>query len=149
MGHDFAGYFPGTSTQFSAGDTSGEIETFVSRAGNYTDFHTDFQENFTMQIRGSKKWRLLVEPGLDAPVLGFTPHYNNSGNLETQTKVHSAFNGVHMGEAYNKERLAEQATEIVLNEGDIMYHPAGIWHSVESASDSISINFSLRQIRML
>ena len=28
-----------------------------------------------------------------------------------------------------------------------MYHPAGIWHSVESASDSISINFSMRQMR--
>ena len=28
-----------------------------------------------------------------------------------------------------------------------MYHPAGIWHSVESSTDSISINFSMRQMR--
>lgn len=42
MGHDFAGYFPGTSSDTSAGDTMGEIEIFVSRANNYTDFHTDF-----------------------------------------------------------------------------------------------------------
>jgi hypothetical protein len=83
MGHDFAGYFPGTATELSAGDTMGEIEVFVSRADNYTDFHTDFQENFTMQLKGRKQWRLLVEPSLNAPVLGFTPHYEATGNLET------------------------------------------------------------------
>lgn len=54
MGHDFAGYFAGTATEETVGDTMGEIEVFVSRAGNYTDFHTDFQENFTMQLNGSK-----------------------------------------------------------------------------------------------
>ena len=26
MGHDFAGYFPGTATEETAGDTMGEIE---------------------------------------------------------------------------------------------------------------------------
>lgn len=34
-----------------------------------------------------------------------------------------------------------------MNEGDILYHPAGIWHSVQAVGDSISINFSLRHIR--
>jgi hypothetical protein len=29
-----------------------------------------------------------------------------------------------------------------------MYHPAGIWHSVLSVTDSTSINYSLRQVRM-
>ena len=60
MGHCFAGYFPGTATEESAGDTMGEIEIFVSRANNYTDFHTDFQENFTLQLKGEKKWRLCT-----------------------------------------------------------------------------------------
>ena len=61
----------------------GEIETFVSKAGNYTDWHTDFQENFTMQLKGSKTWTLL-NSGLQAPLLGFTPHYKDTGNLEMQ-----------------------------------------------------------------
>jgi len=30
----------------------GEIETFFSRAGHVTDTHTDFQENFTVQLTG-------------------------------------------------------------------------------------------------
>ena len=29
-----------------------------------------------------------------------------------------------------------------------MYHPAGIWHSVEATEDSISINFSLRHLKL-
>ena len=44
--------------------------------------------------------------------------------------------------------MKEEVYEVTLNEGDILYHPAGIWHQVECVSDeSISINFSLRQIR--
>ena len=52
-----------------------------------------------------------------------------------------------IGAKYDKTRLKREATIVTLNEGDIMYHPAGIWHSVESVSDSISINFSMRQVR--
>jgi len=75
MGYDFASYFPGSSTSASPGDSMTEIEIFVSKKGNYTDFHMDFQENFTFQLKGSKKWRLKTEPGMQAPVLGFSPHY--------------------------------------------------------------------------
>ena len=82
MGFDFAGYFPGTSDGASAGDTIAEIEIFISRKGNYTDFHTDFQENFTFQLKGSKKWRLKTEKGMQAPVLGFSPHYAQANNIE-------------------------------------------------------------------
>lgn len=35
-----------------------EIEVFVAKAGGYTDFHIDFQENITIQLSGIKKWRL-------------------------------------------------------------------------------------------
>ena len=35
----------------------------------------------------------------------------------------------------------------MLEAGDILYHPAGIWHSVEATEDSVSINFSLRHVR--
>lgn len=81
-------------------------------------------------------------------MLGFTPHYEATGNLETQTKVHGAFNGADLGQIYSKDRLVKESTIITLDEGDIMYHPAGIWHSVLSVSDSTSINYSLRQVRM-
>jgi len=34
-----------------------------------------------MQLKGSKTWK-LVTSGLQAPLLGFTPHYKDTGNLE-------------------------------------------------------------------
>jgi hypothetical protein len=55
---------------------------------------------------------------------------------------------VDLGTRYSVDRIKQDATTIVLEEGDIMYHPAGIWHSVLSVTDSVSINFSLRQLRM-
>ena len=81
-------------------------------------------------------------------VRGFTPHYESTGNLESQAKTHTAFNQVDIGTAYSRKRFQKEATTIVLHEGDILYHPAGIWHSVESTEDSISINFSLRQLKV-
>ena len=41
MGLNFGAYF-------SDYNTMGEIETFWSKKGNLTDFHIDFQENFTL-----------------------------------------------------------------------------------------------------
>lgn len=37
---------------------------------------------------------------------------------------------------------------VTLNEGDILYHPAGVWHAVGCEEDSISINFSMKALRM-
>jgi hypothetical protein len=82
MGQNFGGYYR-PNQDINIMEQMGEIETFVSKSGNYTDWHTDFQENFTMQLKGSKIWKLL-NSGLQAPLLGFTPHYKNSGNLEMQ-----------------------------------------------------------------
>ena len=60
-----------------------------------------------------------------------------------------AYNNVDMGKQYkNLQELENNCFEITLNEGDILYHPAGIWHSVKSNSESISINFSMKTLRM-
>ncbi|CDW85608.1 lysine-specific demethylase no66-like [Stylonychia lemnae] len=140
MGMNFGAYF----TDFS---TMGEIETFWSRKGNLTDYHIDFQENFTLQIRGSKIWRFR-RSGLEQPLLGYTPHYQNTGNIEEQSKVHLNYHSIDINKQYQNVR--DEVYEVQLNEGDILYHPAGIWHQVECVSDeSISINFSLRQLRQL
>jgi len=37
---------------------------------------------------------------------------------------------------------------VILNEGDILYHPAGIWHCVYSETDSIAVNLSMHGMRM-
>ena len=51
-----------------------------------------------------------------------------------------------MNQLYKDGQRLKRYTEVVLQEGDILYHPAGIWHAVEATEDSISINFSLRHV---
>lgn len=78
------------------------------------------------------------------PRVGYTPHFKNDGALEVQDRVHKAFQEVDIAQIYNSNSRNVRCTEVTLHEGDILYHPAGIWHAVEANEDSISINFSLR-----
>jgi hypothetical protein len=39
-----------------------------------TDWHFDFQENWTLQLKGKKRWRLRAS-GVTHPLRGCTPHY--------------------------------------------------------------------------
>lgn len=123
----------------------GEVETFISRAGHVTDFHTDFQENFTFQLSGSKRW-IFRSSSATNPIRGCTPHFNledkNRDVAEQQLKV------LRLGDPSfqrNQFQINESNNEssITLHPGDVMYHPAGIWHRVECLEDSISINVSL------
>ena len=54
------------------GAARSEVETFASRAGHTTDWHFDFMENFTLQLSGSKRWR-LKRGDVAHPVRGCTP----------------------------------------------------------------------------
>ncbi len=62
-GLNFGGYFP-------TGEIKGEIETFVSKKGHLTDWHFDFQENFTIQLSGTKRWKVM-RSGITHPIRGW------------------------------------------------------------------------------
>ena len=86
---------------------------------------------------------------MEAPLLGFSPHYKDSGNLEMQQKTHDAYNSINMGRQHkDKEWFNKNCVEVILQPGDVLYHPAGIWHSVFCNEDSIAINLSMRAMRL-
>ncbi len=197
----------------------GEIETFFSKAGHVTDTHTDFQENFTVQLSGIKKWTFRRST-FAHPLRGCTPHFGKVQNLdvnetqlkalsvgvppglvgvgvfaslptsdETQTQLlaaekaiisdtsiaesskrsrsSSGMHGVEAPKASKIKKTREHSTvserveraasstdsdsncadmdvvSVYLYPGDVMYHPAGIWHRVECITDSVAINISL------
>jgi len=95
-------------------------------------------------LSGRKRWYLL-KSGLKHPQLGYTPHFKDSGNLEEQTKMH-LLQGIQM--EYDNERLLKEAEVVELGPGDVLYHPAGIWHAVECLETGVAINFSITQVRM-
>lgn len=115
------------------------------------DFHTDFQENFTIQLSGTKKW-IFRESTAVAPLRGCTPHFKALGKdkssssssilgfdqtatdlNEQQIKVlrlgDSSFSARQYVDAAAKgeddARKAGQEHFVVLGPGDVMYHPAG------------------------
>ena len=63
----------------------GEVETFCGSEKHYTDWHFDFQENFTFQLSGTKLWRLAQGP-VKHPLRGTTPHYLAPAAVESQLK---------------------------------------------------------------
>ena len=46
------------------------------------------------------------------------------------------------------KQVDRDATEVVIEPGDFLYHPAGIWHSVKCDQDSCTINFSMQNINI-
>lgn len=61
---------------------------------------------------------------------------------EQQHKVHSLTNS--MFGWHNKPTADDTDIDVIeLQPGDVLYHPAGIWHRVECTADSISANISL------
>jgi ribosomal protein L16 Arg81 hydroxylase len=133
--HAFANYGDGM--------TRGEVEIFIAKQGHFTDVHFDFQENFTVQLKGQKRW--LLKSGLSSPIRGYTPHYAAAGNSDEQLKLHQLCN-------YKLENVGNQdefPAEVILKPGDVFYHPAGIYHAVECNQESISINLSLSAVSNL
>lgn len=122
----------------------GEVEVFASRAGHVTAWHTDFQNNFTIQLSGRKKWRLVA--GGAAPLRARTPHFDTPGNVvEEQATAASICGAPDAGftSLLPPPTFFAGADEVVLNPGDTLYFPAGAWHAVECESESLSINISI------
>lgn len=135
LGADFSIYY-------ADGALRAETETFCARKGHRTDWHTDFQENFTVQLSGTRKWRFKRQPGPGAPLRGLSRHYSTMEVYEQQMKV--CLDANESIEYEPEPSFFEDAEEVILNAGDVLYHPAGIWHAVECESDdAVSINFSL------
>ena len=94
----------------------GEVEMFCARKGHVTAWHSDFQENFTIQLRGRKRWRLTKTRS--APVEGGEPHFATTV-LWDQAKSRA------LGETVNRASGAGRAGVGALEAGDVLYFPAG------------------------
>lgn len=122
----------------------GEVETFIGTKGHLTDWHTDFQENFTIQLSGRKKWT-LKQGSVKHPLRGTTPHYKSSEDvIENQIKSARLSNpSFQFGQQDLESNSFGEEVEVIMDAGDILYFPAGMWHKVETLEYGVSINISL------
>ena len=119
----------------------GEVEVFLGTEGHRTGWHWDFQENFTVQLSGSKKWT-LQKGSVAHPLRGCTPHYRSPDSVEPQLKA------ARLGDSsfvfgHPTARPGAEPEEVIMKAGDVLYFPAGMWHKVEVLEPGVSINVSL------
>jgi hypothetical protein len=121
----------------------GEVETFISTDGHVTNWHFDFQENFTIQLSGIKRWT-LQQGTLKDPIRGCTPHYASPESVESQLKVaHLCDRKFRFGYPEKGVNATGDRVTIDVKPGDVLYFPAGMWHMVETIEPGVSINVSL------
>eukprot|EP00980_Cylindrotheca_fusiformis_P023426 scaffold10476_cov142-Cylindrotheca_fusiformis.AAC.1 len=121
----------------------GEVETFISTDGHLTNWHYDFQENFTIQLSGVKRWT-IQQGTIKDPVRGCTPHYAAPESVESQLKAAYLFDRkFRFGFPQTNVTARGDVVSIDVKPGDVFYFPAGMWHKVETLEPGVSINVSL------
>ncbi len=107
---------------------------WMGPAGTLSTLHFDRFDNFFVQLHGSKKW-IHAEPQYGEHF--YYPH----ARMETSW-MH--FSPVDL-ENLDHERfpLAREVplVETIVEEGDVMYTPAGWWHFVRALTESVAMNF--------
>jgi hypothetical protein len=122
----------------------GEVEVFIAGTCQHTtDWHFDFQENFTLQLSGVKRWT-LQQGTVQHPLRGCTPHYQAPEVVESQLKAAhlSDANFQFQSPTVGVNAVGETA-QVLVKPGDVLYFPAGMWHRVETVEPGVSINVSL------
>lgn len=107
------------------------VSMFVSPGGCATECHFDSNENFTIQLRGHKRWKMAQNSTVINPMDRFTI----SGDVQTSMALY------WKGEVPVNLELTDVSD---LVPGSMLYVPRGCWHTVEALEPSVSLNFCIR-----
>jgi 50S ribosomal protein L16 3-hydroxylase len=102
---------------------------FITPANWTTEQHFDPNENFTIQLRGHKRWNIAPNQSVRHAVDRFT--------------CSDAAIPPRMSTYYFYKKLAPPNNSCgeEMGPGSMLYLPRGHWHSVESLTESVSLNF--------
>ena len=126
-------------------DDLGDVEIFAVRGTHVTPWHWDAQENFTIQCKGTKRWRLR-RGALANPITNLHPASSNSAALNDDRRTHRACGLSDMAPPRDDD---PEIVTVLLRPGSTLYVPSGFWHSVEADDEggSVSLNFSMSGTR--
>lgn len=102
---------------------------FLSKNGNISGCHFDHIENFTVQLCGTKTWRIMENRHAPLPTVNYSAHTARPYLEELWL----------YGEKPLPPRVADEAELVTVTPGSLLYIPRGYWHEVEAAADSISL----------
>lgn len=101
------------------------VSIFASPVGGKTECHFDSNENFTIQLRGSKRWRMAPNSSVQDPVDRFTVSQHKSPIM-----------ALCYEEEFRSEPPLFEVADLV--PGSMLYVPRGYWHDVEAIDTSRS-----------
>lgn len=107
---------------------------YATPAGAGTRMHFDANANFVIQLSGSKRWMLAANTSVKNPTERFTV-----GAFEMPAALEKQCHAELLDEA------PEDAAEILMEPGCVLYVPRGYWHSTDTEEDSLSLNFTFSQ----
>lgn len=107
---------------------TGIAAVFAVRAGNGTSAHFDWNENFTVQLLGSKTWRVAA---------GFVKHPVSNWRIGEPAPPYADTTST-------PAEMPSDAQEFLLVPGSVLYVPRGHLHQATAggAADSLSLNLS-------
>jgi 50S ribosomal protein L16 3-hydroxylase len=101
---------------------------YLSKSKGGAQWHFDHNDNFTIQLRGKKKWWYSKhDPAVAPPGTSFDRPF---AHLPEETRHHVP------------HTVQESRSSVTLKPGDVFYIPRGHWHRTDS-SHSVSYNINL------
>jgi 50S ribosomal protein L16 3-hydroxylase len=102
---------------------------FISRAGNVSACHFDHLESFTIQLSGTKTWKLMENRQVPLPTVNYSANTLRPHQEELWLYAEKPL----------PTKVGDDAERVTVTPGSILYVPRGYWHEVEAAADSISL----------
>lgn len=116
--------------RLGVGQKSFRLGFFASRKGSHTPLHFDSGDGFTLQLSGTKRWRLAANTHLPLPDNNFLAR----GSLPAS--LHAVGGGPMPAE------FPEPSREVTMQPGVMLYVPRGTWHCTDTDEDSLSLDFN-------
>ncbi len=105
-----------------------ELSIFATKAGGITPMHFDANNNFTLQLKGAKKWIISGNDSVQYP----TKNWMSGTEVPSEIRYYCPEN--------LEDKLPNNPEVVELTKGSGLYIPQGYWHGTETSCDSISLN---------
>src|SRR5207248_122396 len=105
---------------------------FVSPDGARTECHFDANENFTIQLRGTKRWTLVPNQDVALPLDRFTISADIPRRLQRYC------------DELTFKQMPAGVEPAVVTPGSMIYAPRAFWHEVVASGECVSFNIAVR-----
>jgi 50S ribosomal protein L16 3-hydroxylase len=110
--------------------TKGRCLIYATPNGKGTSAHFDQNINFILQIHGTKVWKLAPNHHVTNPMSRHS--MGTSTDPEMLNYLTSPL----------PTTFADDAYEVTLNPGSLLFVPRGYWHATQAEGDALALNFT-------